>query len=138
MVTKGNTPRKTLTPKQTQVLHMILGGSSITDAAQAAGVSRKTIHAWYQQPQFTQALTNERTLALEKLSNSLASLSEKAVMTLDAAMDDPNSTTRVRAADIIISRMLSYADQVELAQRISELEKAVSRYINPNDNRRYV
>ena len=120
------TKRNNLTPRQTQALQMILGGSSITQVAQAVNASRKTLYKWIAQPPFAKALTDERTLALERLSQSLANLSEKAVGVLSTAMDDPSSTVRVRAADIALSRMLALKDSVEFEKRISALESAVT------------
>ena len=69
-----------------------------------------------------------KSLIVERLSLALANLGQKAVDTLKEALDDPSAGTsvRVRAADIVISRMLVFADQVELSARIANLETYVN------------
>lgn len=122
MTTKSNTSGKSLTNKQTQVLQMILGGANVTDAAQVSGVSRKTIYSWRQQEHFAKALADEKELALERLSQSLASLSDRAVSALSELLDDPNSNVRLRAADLVITRQLELKDTLEFERRIKVLE----------------
>ena len=50
----------TLTPPQDQVLALISAGSTISDAAQSAGVHRNTVHHWIHSPHFRQALARAR------------------------------------------------------------------------------
>lgn len=129
---------KSLTARQQQALVMIITGRSIADAAQAANVKRQTVYGWLNQPYFRQELEKEKAGFMERISLSLTNLGEKAIQALDQALMDPNISVRLRAADIYFSQSRAYKDQVELTQRVNELEKAVSRYINPNSDRRYI
>ena len=132
-----NITEKSLTARQQQALVMIITGRSVADAAQAANVRRQTVYAWLNQPTFRQELERAKVDFMERISLSLTNLGDKAIQALDQALEDPNISVRLRAADIYFSQSRAYKDQVELTQRVNELEKAISRYINPND-RRYV
>ena len=118
---------KNLTPKQTRALEMILTGSSVVEVAEAAKVSRGTVYNWLSQPIFTTAMNDEKALAMERLSLSLAALGVKAIKTLDDAMDDPEAGTsvKVRAADIVINRILSMREFVDVEERLVQLESIV-------------
>jgi transposase-like protein len=51
-ITKTDETRQELTGAQLNAIAALLGGSSITDAATAAGVQRQTVHEWLRQAQF--------------------------------------------------------------------------------------
>lgn len=108
---------------------MILTGSSVVDAAAEAKVSRGTVYSWLDQPRFVLALNDAKTAAMERLSLSLAALGDKAIKTLDAAMDDPEAgaSVKIRAADIVINRILALREMVEFENRLNNLEIAISR-----------
>lgn len=115
---------KTLTTRQQQALVMIITGRSITDAAEAAHVRRQTVYGWLNQPSFRQVMEKEKTELLERISLSLTSLGDKAIRALDQALEDPNISVRLRAADIYFSQSRAYKDQVDFEKRLSELEKS--------------
>ena len=45
-----------LTGQQIKAVEALLEGKSVTDAAEFAGVTRQTVHAWLNTPVFTQAI----------------------------------------------------------------------------------
>lgn len=117
---------KSLTARQQQALVMIITGRSVADAAQAANVRRQTVYAWLNQPHFRQELEKEKAGFMERISLSLTSLGDKAIQALDQALEDPNISVRLRAADIYFSQSRAYKDQVEFEKRINALETAVT------------
>lgn len=118
----------TLTARQTRAIELLLTGKPIKEVADSLNVSRGTVYRWLEQPKFNAVVNHEKSLIVERLSLALANLGQKAVDTLKEALDDPSAGTsvRVRAADIVISRMLVFADQVELSARIANLETYVN------------
>lgn len=120
-----------LTPRKRKAIEALLTTCDTTKAAQAAGVSRDTVYRWLKQEVFKNALEAGAKEALESLSRSLVSISSKAIETLEAALayDIKAPSTRVRAADVILGRLLQLKELVNLEERVSELERTVR-----NDN----
>ncbi len=117
-----------LTLKQRKAVAALLTEPDTTAAAKAAGVSRDTVYRWLTEPAFQAALRDAEAGALAAVSRSLVRLAERAAATLDGAMTDPEaaSGTKVRAADIVLARLLQVRELVALETRVAELE---ARYV---------
>ena len=114
-----------LTPRQRTAVAALLTTGEVTAAAQAAGVSRETLHRWLKQPAFLEAVRAAEAEALDELSRSLVGLGREARATLAAAMQDPSApwATRVRAADASLGRLLQLRELATLEARVAELER---------------
>ena len=87
----------TLTPVQAQVVAALAQGSTVTAAAQAAGLHRTTVHLWLKsQPDFAAALKEARKEFTEQLRDSLDELSALALSTLRSLLEDPATPASVR------------------------------------------
>ena len=116
-----------LTPRQRKAVETLLTTGDKSRAAEQAGVMRQTLYRWLKQPAFQEALRVAEAEALAGLSRSLALLGRKAVKTLYDAMDTTESmTVRVRAADIVLGRLLQLRELVDLDARITELEAKIN------------
>jgi transposase-like protein len=115
----------TLTSKQRKAVEALLTTGEVTAAAQAAGISRETLHRWLKQPLFVQAVRDAETRALDDLSRLLVRLGRTAAATLAKAMSDPTApwATRVRAADASLGRLLQLRELATLEARVVELER---------------
>ncbi len=113
-----------VTTRQRIAIQTYLETGSVASAAKAAGVTRQTFHRWRKQERFKWALSEAEKEALESLSRALVRLGEKATETLEDAMDGAEKeSTKVRAADIVLSRLLQLRELVTLEERVAELEK---------------
>jgi phage terminase small subunit len=114
-----------LTPKQRKAIEALLTCGDVSSAARAAGVSRDTVYRWAKKDNFLDALRAGTSQALDDLSRLLLSLGETAISTLRIAMEDDSipANTKVRAADIVFSRLLQFRELVSLEERVSELER---------------
>lgn len=114
--------------KKSKALAALLSGANAVEAAAAAGVVTNTIYKWQKDPEFTEALNAAKSEAMDRLGRSLSALGDKAVMTLEAAMDDPDAgpAVKIRAADIVLNRALSIQDAAEFEKRLSNLEKQLN------------
>ncbi len=114
-----------LTSKQRRAIEALLSTGEVTAAAQAAGVSRETLHRWLKQPLFVQAVRDAEARALDDLSRLLVGLGRTATTTLAKAMSDPATpwATRVRAADASLGRLLQLRELATLEARVVELER---------------
>ena len=119
---------KKITARQRKAIRALLEHGDVASAAEAAGVTRQTLYRWRKQEHFKRALAEAEGEALEGLSRALVRLGEKATETLEQAMDGAEKeSTKVRAADIVLSRLLQLRELVELEERVNELEKKLSR-----------
>jgi len=118
-----------LTPPQRKALTALLTSWDTTKAAAVAGVSRDTVYRWMRLPAFREELQTATRASLENLSRGLVTLGSRALEVLEAALDDPKAkhAEKVRAADIILSKILALRELVDLETRISELERTVKK-----------
>lgn len=116
-----------ITPRKRKAIETLLTCGDLSQAAAAANVSRTTVYRWLKQETFKLALTDAESEAIASLSRALVGLGERATKTLQAAMDDPLPTAagaRVRAADIVLARLLQLRELYSLESRIAALEAA--------------
>lgn len=111
-----------LTARQYRAIETLLTARSITDAAKAANVSRRSLTSWLADAQFCAELRKATTAALDTTTRRLTSLSAKAVSTLDNSMDSEKPEVQVRAADIVLSKLLALGELHDMAARIAALE----------------
>lgn len=116
---------KILTPKQRRAAQSLLTTADTTQAAAAAGVSRDTIYRWLRLPEFRGELQQATGAVMESLARGLVTLGARALAVLAAALDDPEApqAVKIRAADIILSRLLELQELVVMQGQIEELER---------------
>lgn len=116
---------KAITPRQSIAIERLLNGGTVQGAADAAGVSRKTVYKWLSIPAFQEAINSAQAEAMARLSRALIALGGSAIETLGETMSDKTQppAVRVRAADIVTNRLLTMRESVEFEARLAELEK---------------
>ena len=117
-----------VTPKKRKAVEALLTKADIKKAAEAAGVSRKTLYRWLKDADFLAALAEAEAEALATLSRTLVALGDQAVAVLRDAMRDSTApiNARLRAADMVLSRLLQLRELVNLDRRLSNLEARVN------------
>jgi hypothetical protein len=116
---KLSTPEGTgITPKQQRAIEALLAGRTKIEAAQAAGVTDRTLRYWFNNPTFRAALTHAANHPPIGTPDPAASLTR-----LTQIMNDKKATPadRLRAVAHII-RHLDLAQQQERLDRITNLE----------------
>jgi len=113
-----------MTPRQRRAIEALLTSGDISEAARTAKVSRETLYRWMKLADFSMALRQGTQASLESLSRSLVALSDKAIKTLQLALEDETCglSVRIRAADLILGRLLQIRELVDLEERVSHLE----------------
>ncbi len=113
--------------KKRAAIEALLTGDTLGRAAEKAGVHRNTITDWLREPDFMAELQAAEGEALGVLSRSLVSLAEKATKTLEEVLDGGETDgARLRAADIVLGRLLQVRELVDLEKRIEELERTIN------------
>lgn len=117
-----------LSPAQVTAIMALLQHGDKSRAARAADVSRTTLYRWLTTDQnFQNALEAATQQALRSFSANLVRLSEKAVKALESALSQRQTIhVRLRAADIVTSRLLAVRELVDLEDRLSALEGAIN------------
>jgi hypothetical protein len=122
---KKDDTKKMLTAQQRRAIEALLTHGTTTAAAEAAGVQRKTVYRWKQQPEFIEALAEAERAAVERLSRDLAGLSAQAAEVLrDAMRPGQKMSNRLRAVEIVIGRLVDLRGLVEIEKRLEQLENA--------------
>jgi transposase-like protein len=115
-----------LTTKQQQAIVELLQSTDQAAVARKIGVNRTTLYRWCQQPHFVHALHEAEAASIDELARMLVRISRTAVTTLAKAMSDPATpaATKVRSADIVLSRLLQIRELAVLEERLAALEQA--------------
>lgn len=121
-----------LTPKQIKAVDTLLAVGDVAAAAKECGVNKTTMYRWMKQPLFAQAVRDSEARAVDDVSRILVRIGKTATSTLYKAMTDSATpvATKVRAADVTLSRMLSLRELATLEARITELERNVEAGVN--------
>ena len=113
-----------LTPEEERALEALLSHTTQAEAAEACGLSAKTLRLWLRtKPHFLAAYREARREVMRMCSARLQAATVKAVQTLEAVMDEKDSpSARVSAARAILDSALRANEQEDLAERIEQLE----------------
>ena len=119
-----------LTSNQRRAIVYLIQEDTITDAAEATGVTRQTLHTWLQRPEFQSALRAARREVFGHAITKLQNLATKAVDTLEELLDgDPETVppgVKLGAARAVLD-VAAGASMDDLAAEVEELRNALSR-----------
>jgi hypothetical protein len=104
----------------------LLSQPNVDAAARSAGISVATLMRWQKEPEFQKAYREARRAAFGQAVARLQQMSGAAVATLGKMMVDQAApaSTRVRAAECIISHAAKAIEIEDIDGRLSELERA--------------
>ena len=122
MVTKMG---ENLSANQKRALAALIEHKTVTAAAEAVGLTRKTIYQYLQDPAFRAALTNAERGLIDGAGVRLLAGQEQALDTLEALMGDRDATNRRLAAVAWLNYALKWRELRNIEDRLGELEKAV-------------
>lgn len=120
--------KKNLTPRQSKAVAALVASGKMGHAAETAGISRRTLTRWLQEPAFRAAYIQARGDLLQEVTTACAAKALRAVERLADEMDNPRGTpgSRIRAASALLdmtARMVGIAD---IETRISEMESQIN------------
>jgi hypothetical protein len=85
--TEGVSGEEGLSPSQLKALSALIAGTTITDAADIAGVDRTTVHRWIREPEFCAAHNARRAELRDAVEAKLRALQAKAIEVVESALD---------------------------------------------------
>jgi hypothetical protein len=114
-----------ISSKQKCAIRALLTGGSYPDAARAAQVHENTIGQWMKDDRFLEALRAAESAAMSAVSRSLVSIADSAADVLKDVLSDPDArdSSKIRAADTVLGRLIQIKEMAELEDRIRRLEE---------------
>jgi hypothetical protein len=116
-------------PNRTRAEELLLGalasGSSIEQAAQAAGVSVRTAYRRLADPDFAGRLAQARDELLTAALGELVACATEAVATLRSLLSADDDRIRLAAAKATLEQLLRLRETLALSQRMATLERAL-------------
>lgn len=114
---------KNVTPKQFKAIAALLLGT-IDDAAEAAGVTDRTIHRWLKEVAFKKALAEAEAAALAEAARIAAGGATRAVQELVGILEDDSTEPkhRIAAARALLSTLPSVRMIGSIEQKLADLE----------------
>jgi transposase-like protein len=115
-----------LSSKQRKAVDVLLATGDVAATAKEIGVNKATLYRWLQQPAVAHAVRDAEAQAIDDLSRILVRLGRTASGTLAKAMSDATTpvASKIRAADIVLNRLLQLRELATLEARVVELERS--------------
>src|SRR6266700_2902106 len=131
MPVNDSSANEQLTPKQEQLIAILLSGVNIVAAAANIGIAEKTAHRWLKLPAFKHAYRTAQHDLFRDSLQALQSKIDKAIDTLDRHMDadETPASSQIRAAQIVLDQALAIDKMSEL-ETIEEKLAMLEQHIN--------
>jgi hypothetical protein len=112
--------------KQEEAIVALLSQRSVEEAARIVNVVPRTLYRWFKEPEFDAAYRAARRSAYGQSIARLQQASTAAATTLLKVMVDPATpaSTRVRAAESVLTHAAKAIEIEDLDRRLSDLERA--------------
>ena len=107
------------------LLAALASGRPIEQAAQAAGVSKRTAYRRLADPRFAARLAQARDELISSALGELVEGASKAVKTLTELLDADDERVRLAAAKSHLEQLLRLRETLTLSQRLTALERAL-------------
>lgn len=129
-MTDSDQAEQQLTPKQQQLIELLLAGLNIAAAARQLKIGDKTARRWLQKPDFKRAYRAAQHDLFRDAMQELHGLIPKAIKTLERHMtgDDTPAGYQIRAAQLILeqAQATDKAGELEdMRDKITQLEQLI-------------
>ena len=107
-------------------LDALIAGATVKQAAEAAGISQKTVRRWLEEPEFAAEVTEARRAITGDIIIAVKSKAVQATAVLGEIMDNQKASpcARVQAAKTVLDTAFKAIETGEIVERIEELEQA--------------
>ena len=115
-----------LEPRKEAAILALLSSRTVEEAAQVTGVDPRTLYRWMKEPAFDAEYRAAKRSAYSQALARLHQMSGAAVSTFGKIMVDQNTpaSTRLRAADGVLSHVAKGIELQDIEARVAELERA--------------
>lgn len=116
------------TNKRERVALALASGLSIRRAAKRCHVGTRTIFRWLENQDFRHRVHEVRTQLFHRAVGQMSRISSKAVSVLNRLLDSESERIRLTSARVILEVGIKARENLELAQRLDELEKCLNAH----------
>src|SRR5438045_3746704 len=109
-------------PKIDAVAALVAGGTSVTEAAEQVGVSRRTATRWAGTDQFKLAVARVRGEVVSSALGGLGAGLKSAVATMNCLLNDTDAKIRLASAKAMFESFARLTVVAELEQRLAQIE----------------
>ena len=122
-----NVTENELTPKRQKAIAALMTCRTVRDAAKTAEISERELYRWLRDATFQAALKRAGQEAIDAAIRRLDTLTGTAIDTLEKTMKSKKATAsvHVRAADIVLARLLNLKELSDLEARVTAIEENV-------------
>lgn len=121
-----------LSPRQQRAIVFLISSPTQEEACKGAGVTRETINTWMKNPAFEDELETQRQHVFANALNTLKQSVNHAVLTLRNLLDSSNEGVRLRASLHFIRLGMKVREELELEERLQNLEEIVQTRFSEN------
>jgi hypothetical protein len=107
------------------LLAALAAGSTVEDAAKAAGLSSRTAYRRLADPGFARRLAQTRDELISNALGELVDCASEAVATLRALLSASDERVRLGAAKSTLEQLLRLRETLTLSQRLAALERSL-------------
>src|SRR5690554_94218 len=110
-------------------------GATTDQAAAEAGVTSRTVRRWLADPAVSAEVRRLRADLLNQVVGALSDAAVDAVHTLRDALGADSENVRVRAAQTILTALVSLRDATEVTERLTAIEDALNAHQSAHRSR---
>lgn len=110
-------------------------GATTDQAAAEAGVTSRTVRRWLADPAVSAEVRRLRADLLNQVVGALSDAAVDAVHTLRGALGADSENVRVRAAQTILTALVSLRDATEVTERLTAIEDALNAHQSAHRSR---
>ena len=113
----------TLSTRQVRAIEALLTSATITEAAEACGIGRRTLHTWLEDPSFRAALATAESDAISEAVRGLVGDMRENFSTMrQIRRDSESEILRLRAAALLDASLLKWREIASIEERLVALE----------------
>ena len=117
-----------LSRRQVQALPYLVSAPTLAEAARRAQITDRTLRRWLHDDEFRQEFERLRRAANEISRAEISGLSLKAALVVGEALDDPNSSIRLRAALAALALSQKANEIADLQQQLDQIANSLPLY----------
>ena len=116
-----------LTPQQAQAIAALLTQSTVSAAAESAGIGRRTLQRWQSTPAFKAALASAELALIDQSVRRLLGLQEAALGVLSDLMATGTPAIKLRAAMSVLEFGTRMRELRNSEDRLAEQERQIAK-----------
>ena len=125
MAQNGSLSEHELTDRQLNVIPHLISSSSVSEAAELAGVPRRTIHRWMNDEEFRAAYQEQRDAVALYARSGMRTLMLKALAVQAERFDSDDPKERAHAAKVIMDYDAKTAPKYESQKLLNRLHSVI-------------